>query len=226
MTVATKAPPDSLFASAGLELPAFPDFRFEDEYWRTGCRHVAGVDEAGRGPLAGPVVAAAVILDREFGAAGLTDSKKLSAKARDKLYEAIMRDACAVSVAGVCAVSIDGSDIRKASLLAMKRAVAGLATAAETALYDGRDIPPDSEFPFPPRAIVKGDNRSLSIAAASVVAKVTRDRMMTALGTVHPEYGFEKHMGYGAARHRATIGRIGGAARVHRFSFRPLRREE
>ena len=220
---ATRTPPDSLFAFGELEEPACPDFRFEEYYWNAGHRLVAGVDEAGRGPLAGPVVAAAVILGPDFAGQGLNDSKKLTAAARDALYSAILASARAVSVASICAQSIDRSDIRKASLAAMRHAVYGLCIGADTALFDGRDIPSGLRFRVPPRAIVKGDGRSLSIAAASVVAKVTRDRMMKRLGSRHDGYGLEQHMGYGSSRHREAIRAEGGIARVHRFTFSPLK---
>lgn len=204
--------------------PLAPDFRFEERYWKTGLRHVAGVDEAGRGPLAGPVVAAAVILPQGCELPGLNDSKKLTAAAREALFEVVLAQAVATSVASVTAESIDATDIRKAALEAMRRAIHGLAIAAETALFDGRDIPPALTFPTPPQALIKGDCRSMSVAAASILAKVSRDRMMRRLGPHHPGYGLEKHMGYACAAHRDAIGALGGVARVHRFSFSPLRR--
>jgi len=224
MPATNKTPSDSLLLPLdGLDMPVRPDFRLERLYWRDGHRHIAGVDEAGRGPLAGPVVAAAVILDPDNVPVGLNDSKKLTAKARDRLYDEVMASALAVGVTGLCSESIDASDILRASLTAMRLAVTGLAVSADSALFDGRDVPSGLAFPVPPKAVIKGDGRSLSIAAASVIAKVTRDRMMTRLGACHPHYGMERHMGYGSQVHRDAILAHGGARRVHRFSFSPLK---
>jgi len=224
MPATNKTPSDSLLLPFdGLDMPAVPDFRLERLYWQNGHRLIAGVDEAGRGPLAGPVVAAAVILDPERVPDGLNDSKKLTAKVRDRLYDEVMANALAVSVTGLCAESIDASDILRASLTAMRLAVTGLAAAPDSALFDGRDVPAGLTFPEPPKAVIKGDGRSLSIAAASVIAKVTRDRMMQRLGICHPQYGIERHMGYGSKAHRDAIGLHGGVRRVHRFSFSPLK---
>ncbi|WP_421853281.1 ribonuclease HII [Oricola sp.] len=223
MTTAQSAPPGSRLHATATDTAGLPDFSFEERFWQNGHARIAGVDEAGRGPLAGPVVAAAVILEPGFCADGLNDSKKLTAKARNRLYEAILASATAVSVASLCAQSIDASDIRKASLAAMRNAVQALSPQADSALIDGRDIPPGLHLAATPLAIVKGDGRSLSIAAASIVAKVTRDRMMQALSVRLPDYGFERHMGYGSKLHRDAIARAGGAQRVHRFSFRPLK---
>jgi ribonuclease HII len=221
---ATNTPPDSLMLPLdGLDVPVVPDFRFERAYWRDGHRHVAGVDEAGRGPLAGPVVAAAVILDSRSVPDGVNDSKKLTALARERLYGEVMETALAVSVVGLCPESIDASDILRASLKAMRLAVDGLAVVADSALFDGRDVPPGVTFRAPPKAIIRGDGRSLSIAAASVIAKVTRDRMMARLGSCHPHYGMERHMGYASQVHRDAIRLHGGVRRVHRFSFSPLK---
>ncbi|QKV18933.1 ribonuclease HII [Oricola thermophila] len=220
---ATNASPDSLLPLDGIDEPGFPDFRFEEHYWKQGLRHVAGVDEAGRGPLAGPVVAAAVILSPDRVPSGLNDSKKLTARKRERLHGEIMDAALAVSVASLSAESIDAGNILRASLEAMRRAIAALAIRAECALVDGRDVPPGLTLAAPPRAIIRGDGRSLSIAAASVVAKVTRDRMMAGLGPHHPQYGLERHMGYGSKAHREAIGIHGGIRRVHRFTFAPLK---
>lgn len=215
--------PDSLLPLDGIDDPALPDFRFETSYWKEGFAHVAGVDEAGRGPLAGPVVAAAVILSPDCRIDGLNDSKKLTATKRDRLYEEVMDRALAVSVTSICAESIDASNILRASLEAMRQAVNGLSVAADSALIDGRDVPPGLQLRAAPRAVVRGDSRSLSIAAASVIAKVTRDRMLMRLGPHHPQYGLERHMGYGSKAHREAIGDHGGVARVHRFTFSPLK---
>ncbi|MDQ0470509.1 ribonuclease HII [Labrys wisconsinensis] len=177
---------------------------------------VAGVDEAGRGPLAGPVAAAAVILDPERIPAGLDDSKALSAAVRETLFETIMREAVAVSIAMAGPATIDRINIRAATLDAMRRAVQGLAHRPARAEIDGKDVPPG--LPCPGRAIVDGDALVAAISAASIVAKVTRDRLMTRLAAEFPVYGFERHMGYGTAEHRAAITAHGPCVH-HRFSF-------
>jgi ribonuclease HII len=210
-----RTPPDSLFP----DYPASPDDRFERHFGTEGRGPVAGLDEAGRGPLAGPVVAAAVILDPARIPGGLDDSKALSRKKRETLFDQIIASA-AVSVASVSPREIDATDIRKASLAAMRRAILALPVKPGYALVDGRDIPPG--LACPGRALVKGDARSLSIAAASIVAKVMRDRMMMRAATIYPAYGFESHMGYGSAGHLAAIMKHGPCP-LHRMSFRPLR---
>jgi len=198
-----------------------PDFAFERKAIKSGQWPVAGLDEAGRGPLAGPVVAAAVILDPDCIPAGLDDSKRLSAPQRELLFTAILGSALGVSVASVCAEGIDRSDIRKASLEAMRRALAGLPLTARLALADGRDEPPGLTCAC--KALIKGDQRSQSIAAASIVAKVMRDRMMQNCGEADRRYGLEIHMGYATERHRAAIVQHGPAERLHRLSFSPFR---
>ena len=204
-----------------FELPDKPDFAIEARAIARGSVPVAGMDEAGRGPLAGPVVAAAVILDPERIPDGLDDSKRLTAAARAELFEAISETALAVSVASLCASAIDATDIRKASLEAMRRACAGLTSVPVLGLADGRDVPPG--LPCPGSALVKGDQRSVSIAAASIVAKVTRDRMLRCCESANPSYGFGGHKGYGSAAHRDAIAAHGGMARIHRYSFSPLK---
>ena len=204
-----------------FDLPLRPDFSLESAARKEGLWPVAGTDEAGRGPLAGPVVAAAVILDPDAIPGGLDDSKRLDAGARERLFETILAGAIAVAFASVCARSIDEGDIRRASLEAMRRAVAALGVAPALVLADGRDIPPGLSCGG--RAIVKGDQRSQSIAAASIVAKVVRDRMMARAGGCDERYGFELHMGYGTAKHRAAIAAHGPVARLHRLSFAPFR---
>lgn len=186
-----------------------------------GMRFVAGLDEAGRGPLAGPVVAAAVILHANDIPEGLDDSKRLTERRREALFDIIMEKAVCVSVCSRSAESIDRSNIRAASLEAMTRAVRALAVPADHALADGRDVPPG--LPCPGEALVKGDQRSVSIAAASIVAKVTRDRMLRCCDKANPAYGFGGHKGYGSATHRAAIEARGGMARIHRYSFSPLK---
>lgn len=203
------------------DIPLRPDFSFEKRATADGFWPVAGLDEAGRGPLAGPVVAAAVILDPKRIPRGLDDSKRLDMEQREALFKMILERALAVSFASVCAQSIDCSDIRKASLEAMRRAAAGLALPARYGLVDGLDVPPG--LAFPARALVKGDQRSKSVAAASIVAKVVRDRIMTKCGERNPHYGFESHMGYATERHRLAIDVAGPMPRLHRMSFAPFR---
>jgi ribonuclease HII len=214
-----RTPPDSplLFE----DVPLVPDFTLELSARKAGHWPVAGADEAGRGPLAGPVVAAAVILDPDCIPDGLNDSKQLSAQRREELFEVIIQTAT-VAIASSSSTRIDETDIRKASLDAMRRAVIGLSLPASYVLTDGLDVPPG--LPCPGKAIVKGDARSLSIAAASIVAKVTRDRMMTRAHLVFPAYGFAAHAGYGTAQHRRGIEEHGPCS-LHRMSFRPLRKD-
>jgi ribonuclease HII len=204
-----------------FEMVERPDFSFETKAMAEGLWPVAGMDEAGRGPLAGPVVAAAVILDPANIPEGLDDSKRLSHLQREALFLKIVGSALGVSMASVSAEGIDASNILKASLEAMRRALVGLPITAKLALADGRDVPPG--LPCAGRALVRGDQRSQSIAAASIVAKVMRDRMMTGCGCHHVHYGFEVHMGYATARHRAAIDSHGPVPRLHRISFAPFR---
>lgn len=179
---------------------------------------VCGVDEAGRGPWAGPVVAAAAILDPEAAPPGLNDSKKLSAARRETLFAALAD--CAEIGVGVATVEeIDRLNILQASFLAMRRAVAALPRAPGCALIDGRHVP--AGLPCPAEAVVRGDGRSLSIAAASIVAKVTRDAMMAALAAAHPEYGWERNAGYGVPAHAAALA-AHGVTPHHRRSFAPI----
>lgn len=196
-----------------------PDFSLERRLHRDGITPVAGVDEVGRGPLAGPVAAAAVILDPDRTPSGLDDSKKLRAAAREAAFEQILATAHAVSVAFVTAAEIDAINIRRASLAAMSRAVAGLSRPPAYVLVDGRDLP---ALACAGRAIVKGDATSLSIAAASIVAKVARDAMMRRLAALYPDYGFERNAGYGAPHHLDALARLGPTP-FHRLSFSPLR---
>ncbi len=200
-----------------------PDFSVEASLHRDGLQLVAGVDEAGRGPLAGPVVAAAVILNEACIPAGLDDSKAMTARRRAQAFDAIMASAKSVAIVSMSAATIDASDIRKASLAAMARAIHALALAPDAALFDGRDIPADLPTLAAARAVIGGDAKCLSIAAASILAKVTRDRMLVHLDACHPAFGFAGHKGYGATSHREAIAAHGGIDRVHRFSFRPLR---
>ncbi|WP_246333431.1 ribonuclease HII [Aureimonas mangrovi] len=199
-----------------------PDFSLEDERRARGARIVAGVDEAGRGPLAGPVVTAAAILDPLNVPDGLNDSKKLDAADRERLFPEILRWA-SVSIASASAIEIDTLNIRQATLLAMVRAARGLGTRPCHVLIDGRDVP--SPLLREGSAIVGGDARSLSIAAASIVAKVARDRIMTRLCARFPNYGFSRHMGYATPPHLEALLRHGPCP-FHRMSFRPIRQEE
>ena len=196
-----------------------PDFSFEVALIGKGARLVAGTDEVGRGPLAGCVLSAAVILDPERIPQGLNDSKKLSAKRREELFEEICATAT-VSYASVSAYEIDQTDIRKASLESMRLAVARLEKRPDHVLVDGNAIPPN--LGIPATFIIKGDARSASISAAAIVAKVVRDRMMKEACLQYPGYGFSKHAGYGTAEHLEAIARLGPTP-IHRMSFRPLK---
>jgi ribonuclease HII len=204
-----------------FDLSCRPDFSFEKAAIKRGQWPLAGLDEAGRGPLAGPVVAAAVILDPKRIPKGLDDSKRLTARQREDLFEVILRSALGVSAASVSAAGIDRINILRASLEAMRRALDGLPLRPLHALADGRDVPPGLNCSCV--AVIRGDQRSQSIAAASIVAKVMRDRMMDGCGRAHQGYGFEVHMGYGTARHRAAIEAHGAVDRLHRRSFAPFR---
>ena len=181
---------------------------------------IAGVDEAGRGPLAGPVVAAAVLFrDPADCPAGLDDSKSLNAGTREALFADIL--ACAdVGVASASALRIDRMNIRAATLWAMARALDALPLPPQTALIDGRDIVPHARCDC--RAIIGGDGREMAIAAASIVAKVIRDRMMQQAHLRYPAYGFDAHKGYGTANHREALA-ANGPCQLHRMSFRPVR---
>ena len=195
-----------------------PDFTLERAALDGGAQLVAGVDEAGRGPLAGPVVAAAVVLDPGHIPTGLNDSKKLSQRARDALFAEILATAeIGVGVADVA--RIDEMNILQATLWAMTQAVADLEQMPDLALIDGNRCP---KLTCPSQPIVKGDAKSMSIAAASIVAKVTRDRIMLALDRKIPQYGFARHKGYGTAFHLEML-KTHGATPHHRSSFAPVR---
>ena len=182
---------------------------------------ICGVDEAGRGPLAGPVVAAAVILDPARPIAGLADSKKLSAARREKLAGEIRTKALAWHVAEVSVAEIDTLNILQATLLAMQRAVAGLPVMPDEALIDGNRCPP---LTMPARAIIGGDATVAEISAASILAKIVRDAGMLALHRDYPQYGFDRHKGYGTAAHLAALREHGPSAH-HRKSFAPVREQ-
>ena len=179
---------------------------------------IAGVDEAGRGPLAGPVVAAAVILDDLHPIPGLADSKKLSPAKRERLYDEIRAKALCCSVAEASVEEIDRLNILQATLLAMRRAVEGLRLKPAKVLVDGNRLPP---LPMLAEAIVKGDNKVAAISAASILAKVTRDRWCASLHHEYPHYGFDGHKGYGTAEHLAAL-QTHGPCPQHRQSFAPV----
>ena len=180
---------------------------------------MAGVDEAGRGPLAGPVVAAAVILDELQPIRGLNDSKKLSARTRDRLFDEIRARALCCCIAEASVEEIDRLNILQATLLAMRRAVDGLRLRPHRVLVDGNRLP---VLPMPAQAIVQGDAKVQAISAASILAKVHRDRLCVALHECHPQYGFDGHKGYPTAAHLAAL-RKHGACEAHRRSFAPVR---
>ena len=200
-------------------LPDMPDYSVERMLHAGGARDVAGVDEAGRGPLAGPVTAAAVVLDAKALPSGIDDSKKLGPKARVRLRNEIL--ACAnVSVAHASVEEIDRLNILHASLLAMKRAVAGLRGSPCHVLIDGNAVP--RSLGCDATAMVKGDARSLSIAAASIIAKTTRDRIMEDLAREFPGYGWERNAGYPTKAHREALADL-GVTPHHRRSFKTVR---
>ncbi|OPX54636.1 RNase HII [Oceanospirillum multiglobuliferum] len=180
--------------------------------------YLAGVDEVGRGPLVGAVVTAAVILDPAQPIIGLADSKKLTEKKREALFDEIKSKALAWSVAEASVEEIDRLNILHATMLAMQRAVAGLKPAAEFVLVDGNRCP---ELPCPSQAVVKGDARHAAISAASILAKVTRDRQMQQLDQAYPDYGFAQHKGYPTPQHLAALERF-GITPQHRRSFKPV----
>lgn len=194
--------------------------RFEEDLWGNGVQTVAGIDEAGMSPLAGPVVAAAVVLPQDFRLAGVDDSKKLTAARRETLAADIKRLAVSWAVGMTSPAEIDEINIYHAGLLAMRRAVEGLATPPGHLLIDARKLP---QLRIPQQAIIKGDQKSLSIAAASIIAKTTRDALMTELDARYPGYGFARHKGYPVAAHVAAIEKL-GVLDIHRRSFTPVRK--
>ncbi len=193
-----------------------PDFELEKLAKEDGFNIVCGVDEAGRGPLAGPVCAAAVILPDDCEIEGLNDSKKLSEAKREKLYDIITEKALAYSICYGTLEEIEELNILEATYLAMNRAIAGLSVRPDMALIDGNRIPRNAQVEC--RTVVKGDSKSFSIAAASILAKVTRDRLMLQYAEKYPEYSFEKHKGYGTKVHYEAI-REHGICEIHRRSF-------
>lgn len=191
-----------------------PDFSIENEVKLEGFKAVCGVDEAGRGPLAGPVCAAAVILNEEID--GLNDSKKLSEKKREELFPIIKEKALSYSIAFASVDEIEENNILNATYLAMNRAIDGLNVPADFAIIDGNRVPTDISVPC--KTVIKGDAKSLSVAAASILAKVTRDRLMSEEDKKYPQYNFKKHKGYGTKEHTDAILKY-GMCPIHRPSF-------
>lgn len=190
---------------------------FESELHQKGIRQVAGIDEAGRGPLAGPVIAACVILDPEVVLPGVNDSKQLTASGREKLFDRITNCALDYGIGQVSARDIDRINIYEAARLAMTRAVEHMTLQPDYLLIDAMKL----HVRVPQLSLIKGDARSNSIAAASILAKVTRDRLMTDLGRQYPEYGFAENKGYGTSQHLAAL-KTCGACPEHRLSFSPV----
>lgn len=199
-----------------------PDYTMEEELTAKGYTAICGVDEAGRGPLCGPVVAAACILPLGLSLDGLNDSKKLSPKKREKLFDDIVKNAVAYAVAEASVEEIDALNILEADMLAMKRAVEGLSVPADIALVDG-NISRHLEIPV--RTVIHGDALSSSIAAASILAKVTRDRLCEEMDRAYPQYGIAKHKGYGTKEHMAAL-RAYGPSPLHRKQFLRFLNEE
>lgn len=191
---------------------------YEQDLFQKGYHFIAGLDEAGRGPIAGPVVAAAVILPKEHSLIGLTDSKKLSKKQRDFFYEEIKKQAISYSVQEIDVETIDEINIYQASKRAMQLAVEGLSIEPDYLLVDAMHIPLNIEQ----TSLIKGDQKSLSIAAASVLAKVTRDQMMSEWDQTYPGYGFSAHSGYGTPTHLEAM-KQQGVTPIHRRSFQPVK---
>ncbi len=202
-----------------LPFPDSPDLALERKHAAQYGGLICGVDEAGRGPWAGPVVTAAAILDYDNLPDGLNDSKKLSEAERERLFQEIMASA-AVGIASASPATIDRLNIRSATLTAMVRAVHALPEPPKMVLVDGRDVP--LGLGAPGQALIKGDSRCLAIAAASIVAKVTRDRMMVRLDAHCPGYGFAQHKGYGVPQHQQALDQL-GVTDHHRMSFKPVR---
>ncbi len=192
-----------------------PDYSIEEKLHAEGFNAVCGIDEAGRGPLCGPVFAAACILPDGLFIEGLNDSKKLTEKKREKLFDIICKEAIAYSIASASVEEIDELNILEADLLAMRRAIDGLSVKADFAIIDGNVA---RDFQIPAMAVVKGDATSMSIAAASILAKVSRDRICLELDRAHPEYGIAKHKGYGTKAHMDAL-REFGPSPIHRKKF-------
>lgn len=192
-----------------------PDYSLEKEYLNKGYKFVCGIDEAGRGPLCGPVFAAACILPLDLEIEGLNDSKKLTEKKREKLFDVIKEKAVAYCIASASVEEIDATNILEADLLAMRRAIDGLSVKADFALIDGNI---NRDFQIDSAAVIKGDATSMSIAAASILAKVARDRICIDLDREYPQYGIAKHKGYGTKAHMDAL-RQHGPSPIHRKKF-------
>ena len=188
---------------------------YEKDLWAKGCKYVAGVDEVGRGPLAGPVVTAAVILPEDFNVLGVDDSKKLSPKKRDELYDLIIKNAIAVSIGRKEPEIIDEINILQATKEAMKEAILGLGVRPDHVLIDAVKL---DDLGIPQTSIIKGDAKSVSIAAASIIAKVTRDREMIEMDSVYPGYAFASNKGYGTKAHYEGLKKLGPCP-IHRKTF-------
>lgn len=193
-----------------------PDYLYEKQFGEQGYNFICGVDEAGRGPLAGPVFAAAVILPIDCEIEGLNDSKKLSEKKRELLFDVIKEKAIAYSIASASVDEIEEVNILKATFLAMNRAISGLNIKADFAIIDGNRVPDNIAVEC--ATLVKGDSKSMSVAAASILAKVARDRLLIEYDEKYPEYNFKKHKGYGTKEHYEAIA-LHGICDVHRKSF-------
>ncbi|SDQ80867.1 ribonuclease HII [Pseudovibrio sp. Tun.PSC04-5.I4] len=207
---------NSLF---NIAFPDAPNLAFERTVEQNLTGKFAGIDEAGRGPWAGPVVIAAAILDYDNLPVGLNDSKKLTEHKREELFEQIL-DSAEVSICVQSAKTIDRINIREATLQGMRACARGLTSPVKRFFIDGRDVPP--HLPYEGQALIKGDGRCLAISAASIVAKVTRDRLMVKMDQHFPEYGFAKHKGYGTKVHQEALA-THGVTPLHRCSFRPIR---
>lgn len=193
-----------------------PDYEYEKAAVSSGFNIICGVDEAGRGPLAGPVCAAAVILPEDTVIEGLDDSKKLSEKKRERLYDEIIEKAVAYCVAYGTLEEIESVNILEATFLAMNRAIDGLEVKPDFAIIDGNRVPKGIKIPC--ATLVKGDSKSMSVAAASILAKVTRDRLMLTYDEKYPQYNFKKHKGYGTKEHTELLKQYGPSP-IHRLSF-------
>lgn len=189
--------------------------QYENMYYKNGAKYIAGIDEVGRGPFAGPVLTAAVILPRGFTYPGINDSKKLSVKKREMLYDIIKENAVAISIKTESNEIIDKINILNATRLSMSKTINSLSIKPDIVLVDALKIP---DIDIPQEDIIKGDAKSISIAAASIVAKVTRDRLMKEFSEIYPQYGFEKNSGYGTAEHIAAIEKY-GLCPIHRKTF-------
>ena len=192
-------------------------YKYEKELYKSGCKYIGGVDEVGRGPLIGSVVAACVILPFDFALEGLTDSKKLSEKKRDEFYKIIWDKAIAIGIGIVDEKVIDEVNIYEATKIAMKKAISDTNIKPDHVLIDAMPL----DIDVPTTSIIKGDAKSISIAAASVIAKVTRDKMMYELDKIYPMYGLANNKGYGTKKHIEAIKKY-GITKYHRLSFKPV----